>query len=247
MSSTNKTTNYELSQFTQTDKPAWLGDYNLDMSKIDSALHTNAGNISTNTSNIAINTDDISANAGAIASLQDDVDDLDGRVDVLEDELNLSQKSTYDGTAIGEGWSGSVSLAQNTSGTFYKMYGTVGYRNDLTTSVILNKTLIPGLLVNNQPWYGIKTSLKTNKNPQEAYVVDGGGMLAIRYNTPTPTVISDIQPVSFAVGTDGFIYIWAGDTQTFTVYPSRSYRSTYYAALYVNKNFGDTPTPSESA
>ena len=35
MSSTNKTTNYELSQFLGTDKPAWLSDYNTDMSKID--------------------------------------------------------------------------------------------------------------------------------------------------------------------------------------------------------------------
>lgn len=39
MSSTNKTTNYELSQFVGTDKPAWLGDYNSDMLKIDTAVH----------------------------------------------------------------------------------------------------------------------------------------------------------------------------------------------------------------
>ena len=35
MSSTNKTTNYDLSQFVGSDKPAWLSDYNQDMSKID--------------------------------------------------------------------------------------------------------------------------------------------------------------------------------------------------------------------
>ena len=40
MSSTNKTTNYELSQFIGTDKPAWLTDYNADMSKIDAGVHT---------------------------------------------------------------------------------------------------------------------------------------------------------------------------------------------------------------
>ena len=38
MSSTNKTTNYELSQFIGTDKPAWLTDYNSDMSKIDGGI-----------------------------------------------------------------------------------------------------------------------------------------------------------------------------------------------------------------
>ena len=38
MASTGKTTNYELSQFIGTDKLSWLGDYNGDMLKIDTAL-----------------------------------------------------------------------------------------------------------------------------------------------------------------------------------------------------------------
>lgn len=38
--STNKTTNYELSQFVSSDKPSWLNDYDSDMSKIDTAIHT---------------------------------------------------------------------------------------------------------------------------------------------------------------------------------------------------------------
>lgn len=39
MSSTNKTTNYQLSQFVGTDIPSILNDYNGDMRKIDSAIH----------------------------------------------------------------------------------------------------------------------------------------------------------------------------------------------------------------
>ena len=42
MASTNKTTNYQLSQFLGTDKPAWLSDYNTDMNKIDSGMKENA-------------------------------------------------------------------------------------------------------------------------------------------------------------------------------------------------------------
>lgn len=38
MSSTNKTTNYKLSQFVGGDVPSWLGDYNGDMAKIDKAI-----------------------------------------------------------------------------------------------------------------------------------------------------------------------------------------------------------------
>lgn len=38
MSSTNKTSNYQLSQFIGSDKPTYLGDYNSDMSKIDAGI-----------------------------------------------------------------------------------------------------------------------------------------------------------------------------------------------------------------
>ena len=45
MASTNKTTNYDLSQYIGSDKPTYLGDYNSDMSKIDTAIKNNADDI----------------------------------------------------------------------------------------------------------------------------------------------------------------------------------------------------------
>lgn len=42
MSSTNKTANYQLSQYIGTDKPTYLGDYNSDMAKIDAQMKANA-------------------------------------------------------------------------------------------------------------------------------------------------------------------------------------------------------------
>lgn len=63
MSSTNFTPNLGLSQFLGTDKPTWLGDYNSDMSKIDSAVH-----------NLEIGT--TSVIAGQIELLQNSVEDL---------------------------------------------------------------------------------------------------------------------------------------------------------------------------
>lgn len=50
MSSTNKTTNYKLSQYIGTDKPTYLGDYNSDMLKIDNQLKANADSASNATS-----------------------------------------------------------------------------------------------------------------------------------------------------------------------------------------------------
>ena len=52
MSSTNKTTYYNLSQFANNDKPSWLNDYNNDMTIIDTNLKLNSNNISSNTNNI---------------------------------------------------------------------------------------------------------------------------------------------------------------------------------------------------
>lgn len=49
MTATNKTKNYELSQFVGTDRPTWLGDYNSDMSKIDAQLKQNADDIASAT------------------------------------------------------------------------------------------------------------------------------------------------------------------------------------------------------
>lgn len=46
MSSTNKTPNYDLSQYIGTDKPTYLGDYNSDMSKIDAQMKKNADSAS---------------------------------------------------------------------------------------------------------------------------------------------------------------------------------------------------------
>ena len=47
MASTNKTTNYNLSQYIGTDKPTYLEDYNSDMRNIDSQMKTNADNVAT--------------------------------------------------------------------------------------------------------------------------------------------------------------------------------------------------------
>lgn len=46
MSSTNKTKNYNLSQYIGTDKPTYLGDYNGDMLKIDNQMKANADSAS---------------------------------------------------------------------------------------------------------------------------------------------------------------------------------------------------------
>lgn len=70
MSSTNKTTHYELSQYIGTDKPTYLGDYNSDMLAIDTAIYNVADNASTavSTANSAASTASDAATAASAAT-----------------------------------------------------------------------------------------------------------------------------------------------------------------------------------
>ena len=84
MSSTNKTTNYKLSQYIGTDKPTYLGDYNSDMLKIDTQLKENADSASNAASaagaaqavasdaskNVQILNDSVTANSEDISGLK---------------------------------------------------------------------------------------------------------------------------------------------------------------------------------
>lgn len=80
MASTNKTTNYDLSQFLGTDKPTWLTDYNGDMSKIDAGM---------------------AANKTAADSNQSKIDAIEADIDtVQEDIVNLKAADTQTAQVI---------------------------------------------------------------------------------------------------------------------------------------------------
>lgn len=85
MGHTNQTTNYGLTQFLGTDKPAWLVDYNGDMLKIDNAMKSisdvaDAAKTKSDDNEIAISGITITANSaeakasGAISSISDAYD-----------------------------------------------------------------------------------------------------------------------------------------------------------------------------
>lgn len=88
MSSTNKTTYYDLSQYIGTDKPTYLQDYNGDMSKIDTAIHDVNGVATTATQSAG------SAEAKA-EQANTNVTALQGRVGAVEGTVsNLQDKDT---------------------------------------------------------------------------------------------------------------------------------------------------------
>lgn len=87
MSSTNKTTYYELSQYIGTDKPTYLGDYNSDMSKIDAGIHeaedkatTASQNAGSAIARVGVVEKTVQSHTSAITTLQTDVTGLKERV-----------------------------------------------------------------------------------------------------------------------------------------------------------------------
>ena len=107
MGSTNKTTNYNLSQYIGTDKPTYLGDYNGDMLKIDTQMKANSDSISqanslagtaqakaeeslnkSNTNTNSIN--DINQN---IASIKNDIVDTKTGVQEAKQQANLANNT----------------------------------------------------------------------------------------------------------------------------------------------------------
>lgn len=176
MSSTNKTSNYELSQFVGSDKPAWLADYNQDMGKIDAGMHTNAtaietanGNITTNTNaigtlanlNTTIKTDLVSSvnETYNIASVADgtaqaaatNANTAKTEADALTRYLAITQNAKITPTISG-GTVGNINdlrYALNADGTLGKIYGRYRFTANTTGNVTLTLP-VPALTVANQ-------------------------------------------------------------------------------------------------
>lgn len=309
MASTNHTANYSLSQFAQTDKPAWLGDYNQDMTKIDTAMKNNADATTSLGTTVSGHTTAISGLTSDVASVQSDVSSLGTRVTAVEtknteqdtaissaqstattangkadtnatniglldsrisaDETTISsntsaiEENTSDISAlsdkidavvakfsftdidtqpVSEIWTNmgyvspnnTITLAQNSDGSLFKVYGVLGGLNNTGSTKTLAKTAVAGL----SGVYGIKTSLQLNTAPTEAYVV--APMQRINGNHDN---VSGIWDSSFAVGTDGYIYLHANTESSISLTNNQQVAMWYTPCLYINSNFGDIPQP----
>lgn len=84
MSSTNKTTNYQLSQYIGTDKPTYLGDYNGDMNKIDAAIKKASDEASTASSTAG------TASSNATEALQK-AKEASGKADTAQETAEAAQ------------------------------------------------------------------------------------------------------------------------------------------------------------
>lgn len=245
MSSTNKTTNYELSQFLGTDKPAWLADYNSDMNKIDAALKTNADNATAaggiaEAASTAIGTlSDLTTDAKT--SLVAAVNEVDSHADTAQsvantanttangcrtdlNKFNLTNNVNLTPTASLGSIDTSVSKVQfagDSTNSIFKVYGRLNIRN---------LSGVSGDLV-------VKIG-DTSLRPSSAYEINSGALITTR---DLQGGFSGIGSRNLKVNTDGSIYVVIpnssmvggldGTTTTFDI--------TIFPCLYFNSDFGD--------
>ena len=114
MSSTNKTSNYNLSQFVGSDKPAWLADYNSDMSKIDTGIHNAAttataadGKGDANTTAIGTLTNLTTTDKTSLVSA---VNEVDANADTAQETANAAATTATQAKGTADGLSAYLTL-----------------------------------------------------------------------------------------------------------------------------------------
>ena len=242
MSSTNKTTNYELSQFLGTDKPAWLSDYNTDMGKIDAQMKFNADCVTTASGAASA----ASAAVGTLANLTTDaktslvaaVNEVDSHADTAASTASsaLSGATTanngvtalnnYLNLSVNNSYTGSQLTLISGSGTPYASDQIYVARNaDGTLGKIYGT-----FLVNNAGSAGrtrFKLNLDTGLAPEDTIDIVGTGV----YQDTTGGVMGN---ANLRLNTDGTIEIegYHGTNQFYV---------RLFACLIFVKNLGDQP------
>lgn len=244
MASTNKTTNYELSQFLGTDKPAWLSDYNTDMSKIDAGMKANAdavtsadGKATTNATNIGtlanLTTDVKNSLVGAINEVDSHADTAQNTATSASNTANsadikagnaLDEVAKFDlknsipltvTTNLGTILTNTLKIMKDDTNSVYKLYGQL---------TIGNLSGITGNLV-------VTVTTNSGLNPASAYEVECGSTVFVD-KTSGYTSVGNRK---FGVGTDGTITIPVETLDQVTTLCTW----IFSPCLYFNKSFGD--------
>ena len=261
MSSTNHTTNYNLPQFVGSDKPAWLGDINPAMSAIDTAINnaattasqgvTDAATAQTRADNAYTLAGEASTAAGTAQTTANSAVSASntnaGKIADLEAKFNLNNITNITTLSNTGQWGVdelTLTLSQNSDGSVFKFYGHWAIRNNNNAQINCPLTPVAGLTGT----YGVATGLFLRTAPTEAYVVTESGVSYKCANSSSSNVMygNEFWNSQFAVGTDGQIYICIESSNSIGIYNYQMRKYFFYASLYFNSNWGDTPTPENS-
>lgn len=231
MSSTNKTTNYELSQFLGTDKPAWLTDYNTDMSKIDAGIHsaqstaTGAdGKADANATAIGtlanLTTTDKTSAVGAINEInttattaQNTANSASTGVNTIATKLTLNQvkENLTVTTNLGNVTLNDVKVVHNTDASIAKVYGTINIENVSGATANVNVTISGTGLYPSQNININGCAMVTLVNSSSAfnsvllpYTINTDGTITLTQPRYTDTSIISIQFIACLIFVEDF-------------------------------------------
>lgn len=154
MSSTNKTSYYNLSQYIGTDKPTYLGDYNSDMAKIDAGIHQvqetattanqTAGSAEAKVTQVTAvanqNSDDISDLQASVSSINSSNVTRDSNISKAQASATIANDNATDAQKSVTRLSNNVSLWEEITGNS----GGVVARINRTLRLIVFNATFPG-------------------------------------------------------------------------------------------------------
>lgn len=226
MASTNKTTNYELSQFIGTDKPAWLGDYNSDMSKIDTAIK-NAADSATSAGGEATS---VATAVGTLSNLTTEdktsvvsaINEVDSHADTAQNTANSattiannakngveSLASMFDLGVINSLTGSSsqltpssvdVTCTRNNDGTLAKIYGRVrftgGYNGNITLTLSDTGLRPSEAITFNGCAIRSTTTAGENSTYGQSYTLNTNGTITMTVASASNTTQNDILMIA---------------------------------------------------
>lgn len=247
MSATNSTTNYHMSQFIGTDKPAWLSDYNGDMAKIDAQMKLNAdgvttasgtatttatalgtiANLNTTDKTSAVNAiNEVNTNLGTVSGVANSASttasSASNKADTALSDLakfNLTQKST-------------LSVSSNNGTVASDVASTnVQFATDSTNSIF---KVYGRILINNVSGSGdlVITLGQTSLRPETAYDINSG----VIFGRTFVDGYTDAVPRNLHVATNGVITITDNSSRGANV---TGIVVSILPCLYFNTDFGD--------
>lgn len=245
MASTNKTTNYELSQFVGSDKPAWLGDYNTDMGKIDAGIHS-AQTTATGADGKA------DANTSAIGTLANLTTDAKSNLvsAINEVDAHADSASTSATQALASATSAQTTATNTATAldTFIQVFNLTA--SDLTTScpqVTLDQATYVKCAKNSDgslakiygrirlPSYNgecVVTTSDTGLRPTNPITINGCALRIGKFSNH-----HEVYDASYTINANGTITISIGNSSSFTA----GVDVELIACLLFIKDFGDTP------
>lgn len=221
--STNKTTNYDLSQYVNDDKPTYLGDYNSDMLKIDTQMKANADNIASNVSATEVakttadtalgnaNTAQTTANTANNTANSALAKSLSNESDIKRFNLTNIEILTNIISSQGEIVSNGLKVATNSDGSIGKIYGFFSFNTTDGQGKVVELTTQP-----------------TNLRPKTPINIQCAGINQDNLNR--------LNQIDLNISTNGVIKI------SFYSNQSDSKINFIFPCVYFMEDFGDTPT-----